>query len=49
MGQLPDAAGSGSKRRAMLPAHSVRDHSLGFDAEGWKRFAAQVPAAAGAS
>ena len=24
----------------MLPARSVRDQSLGFDADGWKRFAA---------
>ncbi len=36
----PTLADSGSKRRAMLPARSVRDHSLGFDAEAWKRFAA---------
>ena len=36
----PTLADSGSKQRAMLPARSVRDHSLGFDAEGWKRFAA---------
>jgi inosose dehydratase len=36
----PTLADSGSKRRAMLPARSVRDHSLGFDADGWKRFAA---------
>ena len=35
----PTLADSGSKRRNMLPARSVRDHSLGFDAEGWKRFA----------
>ena len=36
----PTLADSGSKRRAMLPARSVRDHSLGFDADGWQRFAA---------
>ena len=36
----PTLADSGSKRRAMLPARSVRDHSLGFDAQAWKRFAA---------
>ena len=36
----PTLADSGSKRRAMLPARSVRDHSLGFDADAWKRFAA---------
>jgi len=36
----PTLADSGSKQRNMLPARSVRDHSLGFDAEGWKRFAA---------
>src|SRR5271169_3520203 len=36
----PTLADSGSKRRNMLPARSVRDHSLGFDADGWKRFAA---------
>jgi inosose dehydratase len=36
----PTLADSGSKRRAMLPARSVRDQSLGFDADGWKRFAA---------
>src|SRR5271154_3459791 len=35
----PTLADSGRKRRNMLPARSVRDHSLGFDAEGWKRFA----------
>jgi inosose dehydratase len=36
----PTLADSGSKRRSMLPARSVRDHSLGFDADGWQRFAA---------
>jgi len=36
----PTLADKGSKRRAMLPARSVRDHSLGFDAGGWRRFAA---------
>jgi inosose dehydratase len=36
----PTLADGGSKRRAMLPARSVRDQSLGFDADGWKRFAA---------
>jgi inosose dehydratase len=36
----PTLADSGSKERAMLPARSVRDHSLGFDADGWRRFAA---------
>jgi len=36
----PTLADSGSKRRAMLPARSVRDHSLGFDADGWRRFGA---------
>ncbi len=36
----PTLADSGSKQRAMLPARSVRDHSLGFDADAWKRFAA---------
>ena len=36
----PTLADKGSKRRAMLPARSVRDHSLGFDADGWRRFAA---------
>ena len=35
----PTLADSGSKRRAMLPGRSVRDHSLGFDADGWRRFA----------
>ena len=36
----PTLADKGSKRRAMLPARSVRDHSLGYDADGWRRFAA---------
>jgi inosose dehydratase len=36
----PTLADNGSKRRNMLPARSVRDQSLGFDADGWKRFAA---------
>ena len=36
----PTLADKGSKRRAMLPARSVRDHSLGLDADGWRRFAA---------
>jgi len=36
----PTLADKGSKRRAMLPARSVRDQSLGYDAEGWRRFAA---------
>jgi inosose dehydratase len=36
----PTLADKGSKRRAMLPARSVRDHSLGFDVDGWRRFAA---------
>ncbi|HEX9528782.1 MAG TPA: Gfo/Idh/MocA family oxidoreductase, partial [Streptosporangiaceae bacterium] len=36
----PTLADKGSKERAMLPARSVRDHSLGFDADGWRRFAA---------
>jgi inosose dehydratase len=35
----PTLADKGSKRRAMLPARSVRDHSLGYDADGWRRFA----------
>src|SRR5712691_752714 len=36
----PTLADKGSKERAMLPARSVRDHSLGFDADGWRRFSA---------
>jgi len=36
----PTLADKGTKRRAMLPARSVRDHSLGYDADGWRRFAA---------
>jgi len=36
----PTLADKGSKRRAMLPARSVRDQSLGYDADGWRRFAA---------
>jgi inosose dehydratase len=36
----PTLADKGSKQRAMLPARSVRDHSLGYDADGWRRFAA---------
>ena len=36
----PTLADNGSKRRAMLPARSVRDPSLGYDADGWRRFAA---------
>jgi len=36
----PTLADKGSKRRALLPARSVRDHSLGLDAGGWRRFAA---------
>jgi len=35
----PTLADKGTKRRAMLPARSVRDHSLGYDADGWRRFA----------
>jgi len=36
----PTLADKGTKRRAMLPARSVRDHSLGYDPDGWRRFAA---------
>ena len=36
----PTLADKGTKRRAMLPARSVRDHSLGYDTDGWRRFAA---------
>jgi inosose dehydratase len=36
----PTLADKGSKRRAMLPARSVGDHSLGYDTDGWQRFAA---------
>jgi len=35
----PTLADKGTKRRAMLPARSVRDHSLGYDPDGWRRFA----------
>jgi inosose dehydratase len=35
----PTLADAGSDLRRARPCQSVRDHSLGFDADGWKRFA----------
>lgn len=36
---VPTLADLGSDLRRSRPCQSARDHSLGFDAEGWKRFA----------
>jgi inosose dehydratase len=36
---MPTLADAGSDLRRARPCQAVRDHSLGFDAEGWKRFA----------
>ena len=36
----PTLADNGSQERRNHPGRSVRDHSLGFGAEAWKRFAA---------
>jgi inosose dehydratase len=38
----PTLADAGSDLRRSRPFQAVRDHSLGFDAEGWKRFAKGV-------
>ncbi len=38
----PTLADIGSDRRRARPAQAALDHTLGFDAEGWKRFAAGV-------
>jgi inosose dehydratase len=38
----PTLADAGSDRRRSRPFQAVRDHSLGFDAAGWKRFAEGV-------
>ncbi len=38
----PTLADIGSDERRAHPAQAALDHSLGFDAEGWKRFAAGV-------
>ena len=38
----PTLADLGSEARRARPAQAALDHSLGFDAEGWKRFAAGV-------
>jgi len=38
----PTLADIGSDKRRARPAQAALDHSLGFDAEGWKRFAAGV-------
>jgi inosose dehydratase len=42
----PTLADAGSELRRARPCQSAGDHSLGFDAEGWKRFAAGVEMAA---
>jgi inosose dehydratase len=36
----PTLADNGSQERRNHPGRSVRDHSLGFDADAWRRFAA---------
>jgi inosose dehydratase len=38
----PTLADIGSDKRRARPAQAALDHRLGFDAEGWKRFAAGV-------
>lgn len=38
----PTLADIGSDERRARPGQAVKDHSLGFDAEGWKRFAEGV-------
>jgi inosose dehydratase len=38
----PTLADAGSDERRARPCQSARDRSLGFDAEGWKRFASGV-------
>ena len=38
----PTLADAGSEARRARPAQGARDRSLGFDAEGWRRFAAGV-------
>jgi inosose dehydratase len=38
----PTLADAGSELRRSRPFQAVRDHSLGFDAEGWRRFAEGV-------
>jgi inosose dehydratase len=38
----PTLADAGSEARRARPAQGARDRSLGFDAEGWKRFASGV-------
>jgi inosose dehydratase len=38
----PTLADAGSELRRARPCQSASDHSLGFDSEGWKRFAAGV-------
>ena len=38
----PTLADAGSDLRRARPAQAARDHSLGFDGEGWKRFASGV-------
>jgi inosose dehydratase len=42
----PTLADAGSDLRRARPCQSARDHSLGFNAEGWKRFADGVEMAA---
>jgi inosose dehydratase len=41
----PTLADIGSDARRARPGHAATDHSVGFDAEGWKRFADGVEAA----
>jgi len=41
----PTLADIGSDKRRARPAQAALDHSLGFDSEGWKRFAAGVEVA----
>ncbi len=42
----PTLADAGSDVRRARPCRAARDHSLGFDAQGWKRFAEGVEIAA---
>lgn len=42
----PTLADAGSELRRARPCQSARDHSLGFDSDGWKRFAEGVEMAA---
>lgn len=43
----PTLADAGTDLRRARPCQAAVDHTLGFDAEGWKRFAAGVEMAAG--